>query len=400
MEEQSVKALLISVGGSAESVISAVNSLQPESLCFFVSEGEKGSIDSEIIPRIEKAPRQWDQIVTEAPDDLLKCCRVLLNGLPELLQRWEVDPAQLTVDYTAGTKTMSAALVLCAADHASTFRRSAGEGEHQGNPWDELAIRERKVAARQFNRARYRSASDHFQRIERRVSGGAKPLYKALADLSEGYALWDAFDYQGAWGRLQSAKKALEMAALFGGPPGIKALSPQLKENLAFLEKIAMGSREVRGELFFDLLANADRRARIEQKYEDATVRLYRALEVLAQTRLFAKGIVTGNVDPARLPGSIRETYRQRYTRRIDGKIKIGLGAAYRLLKELGDDLGEAFEREWNNLKAPLDARHGAILAHGFIPVRSERYRQLWETALRLSKSEPRQLPRFPEMEL
>ena len=400
MEEQSVKALLISVGGSAEPVISAINRLQPESLCFFVSEGEKGSIDAEIIPKILRAPRRWEQIVTAAPDDLLKCCQGLLNHLPELLRRWEIDPAQLSVDYTAGTKTMSAALVLCAADHASTFRHSEGEEKHQGNPWDELAIRERKVAAQQFNRARYRSASDFFEKIERRVSGGAKPLYKALVDLSVGYAHWDAFDYQGAWTKLQSAKKALEMAALFGGPPGIKALSARLKENLSFLEKIAVGSREVRGELFVDLLANADRRARIEQKYEDATVRLYRALEVLAQARLFEKGVATGNVDPARIPESIRDTYRQRYTRRIDGKIKIGLGAAYRLLKEMGDDLGEAFEREWNNLKAPLDARHGAILAHGFFPMRPERYRQLWETALRLSKSEPRQLPRFPEMEL
>lgn len=415
MTQQNVKALLISVGGSPDPVVFSINRLRPECLCFFASEETKNIIDVGIIPKMEQPPKRWDQIITPNAEDLLKCCQALLKDLPGLLHRWGVEPSELTVDYTGGTKTMSAALALCTIDRASSFHyvggkeRSKGgvgivvggqeEAIYQVNPWDELAVRERKEAGIVFNRARYRQAADLFEKIEKRVSGGMKPFYKALADLSEGYALWDAFDHKGAWNKLQAAKKALEMTVLFGGPTEIKSLVATLKENLLFLEKIAMGAKEVKRELFFDLLANAERRAQLEQKYEDATARLYRALEVLAQARLSERGLITSHVDPARLPESLREEYIRRYTSRIDGKIKIGMDASYRLLKELNDDLGEAYHRNWESLRILLDARNSSYLAHGFVAIGSERYQRLLEMILKLSNTTADRLPLFPKME-
>ncbi len=232
-----VKALLVSVGGDLAPTIFAINRLRPEALCFFVAEARQGEIDREIIPKIEQPPRQWDQIVTPDPEDLVPCCRALLREIPGLISRWGIEPSQLTIDYSGGTKTMAAALALCAAEVSSTFHMVVSKGQanggteaavggearavHQGNPWDELAASGRREAAAAFNQARYREAADLFRKIEKRVSGGAKPLYKSLADLSEGYAFWDAFDYREGWNRLQSAKKGLEMAALFGGPSGL-----------------------------------------------------------------------------------------------------------------------------------------------------------------------------------
>ena len=264
---------------------------------------------------------------------------------------------------------------------------------------DELSVNARHEAAITFNRGRYQQAALLFQRIEKRVSGGSKPLYKALVDLSEGYALWDAFDYKGGWNKLQSARKALEMAALFGGPSGISGLMSGLKENILFLEKIVMGRQEVKAEIFLDLLANARRRAELEQRYEDATERLYRAIEVLAQVRLSEKGFNTNDIDTVRLPASLREEFTRRYTSRIDGKIKVGLEAAYGLLLELGDELGLAFNKHWNSLKVLFEARNLSILAHGFAPIKPERYQQLWEMALKISDTRPERLPQFPRME-
>ncbi len=186
------------------------------------------------------------------------------------------------------------------------------------------------------------------------------------------------------------------MAALFGGPSGISGLMSGLKENILFLEKIVMGRQEVKAEIFLDLLANARRRAELEQRYEDATERLYRAIEVLAQVRLFN----TNDVDQGRLPASLREEFTRRYTSRIDGKIKVGLEAAYRLLSELGDGLGSVFDKHWNSLKVLFEARNLSILAHGFAPIKPERYKQLWEMVLKISDTRPERLPQFPRMEL
>lgn len=402
MTQQPVKALLMSVGGSPEPVICAINRLRPECLCFFVSEEAKGSIDRDIIPCIEQRPERWDQIVTPDQEDLKVCCATLLKDLPGLLKRWDVTPSDLVVDYTSGTRTMSAALVLCAIESSSQFHHGGGEGKafSHVNPSDELAVKERMNAALVFNRGRYQQAADLFQKIEQRVSGGIKPLYKALADLSVGYALWDVFQYRQAWEKLQAARKALEMAALFGGPPVLKSLIPQLKVNVAFLEKIVMGATEVKPEMFVDLLANAERRAQRESNYEDAMVRLARALEVLAQVRLSGRGFQPGNIDPERLPVSLRQEYVQKYTSSIDGKVKVGLEAGYRLLKELGDELGGAFQAQWNTLRALLEARNLSILAHGFLPMKAERYHQLWTLVLKLSGTQSEQLPRFPKMDL
>ncbi|TAK04590.1 MAG: TIGR02710 family CRISPR-associated protein [Candidatus Manganitrophaceae bacterium] len=414
MSQSSVKALLVSVGGDLAPTIFAINRLRPEALCFFVSASDQGKIDREIIPKIEQPPRQWDQIVTPDPEDLLQCCRILLREIPGLVSRWGVEPSQFTIDHSGGTKTMAAALALCAVDVASSYHLLAskaeakggadvtvgGEGRvlYEGNLWDELSAVGRHDAAAAFNQARYREAADLFRKIEKRVSGGAKPLYKALADLSDGYALWDAFDYREGWNRLQSARKGLEMAALFGGPPGLKEVVARLKENLPFLEKLVMGTKEIKPELFLDLLSNARRRAQIEKKIEEATVRLLRALEVLAQARLAERGFQFDRIDAERLPASLKQEFVQKYTSPLDGRIKLDLLGDYHLLKELGDPLGAAFDQQWNALKISLEARERSILGHGFTPMPPDRYQQLWDLTLKISGTSPDKGPQFPKM--
>jgi CRISPR-associated protein (TIGR02710 family) len=403
MAEQNVKALILSVGTSEDAAVSSINRLNPECICFFVSEAGKGEVDQKIIPRIERPPKQWDQIVTPDPDDFLKCCRVLTAGIPAMVARWQAEPSQVVVDATGGSPTMASALVLCSIDHASGYQTAGGgtpEAELQRvNPWDELAAGARREAARAFNHSRFRGASDQFTRIQTRVSGGGKPLYKALSVLSLGYAAWDAFDYRQGWNRLQEAKKSLEMATVFGGPPGLKGLVGGMKANLSFLERIAMGSQEIKPELFLDLLANARRRALHEQRYEDAVARLHRALEVLSQVALSRRGIRSSAVDPAKVPESVRAETISRNTREIDGKVHLGLVPGFRLLKAMGDPLGDRFDKQWNNIKVLLEARDASVLGHGFAQVNPERYQQLFDLVLKISERRTEEIPVFPRME-
>lgn len=402
---QNVKALIISVGERVEPVIAALNRLRPESLCFFVSEQHQNSINQEIIPKMEQSALQWDQITSSDPDDLLHCCKVLSGKVSKILRRWEVRPSEVVVDYSQGAKSLSTALVLSTVNFASNFYYSKGEAESSPpgnlvNLWDELAVAARIEAARFFNRGAFHSAADCFGIIENRVGGGNKPFYKALVNLSLGFSHWDGFDYRQAWNKLQEAKKALEMAALFGGPPGLNALLAALKNNLLFLEKIAMGSQEIKQELFLDLLGNAQRQAQFGQKYEDAVVRLYRAMEVLAQVALSKKGIRTAAADSSRLPDAIREDFIKKYTSPLDNKIKIGAIGAYQLLKALGDERGKLFDKQWNGLKSLLEARHNSVLGHGFLSIPRERYQQLFDSILKIAECRIEQIPRFPHLDL
>ena len=91
-----------------------------------------------------------------------------------------------------------------------------------------------------------RAAAKLFREIEARVSGGQKPLYRAFADLADGYDLWERFHYRQAWEKLKTAVKAFEMASLWGGPPGLTSLLPAIKANAGFLEKLVLDPAPVK----------------------------------------------------------------------------------------------------------------------------------------------------------
>ena len=153
----------------------------------------------------------------------------------------------------------------------------------QGNPWDEGASWVRKEANDLFNRGAYEAAAYLFKQLEQRVSGGQKPLYRAFADLTEGYGLWHRFQYRLAWDKLKTSHKALEMASVWGGPPGLKELIPAIKANAGFLERLVLDPQEVKEQAALDLLAQARRRADHHGDSEGAMITLVRALEAFAQ---------------------------------------------------------------------------------------------------------------------
>src|SRR5207244_11501686 len=103
-----------------------------------------------------------------------------------------------------------------------------------------------------------------------RLSGGQKLLDLAFADLAEAYGCWDRFMYKPAWESLKTAIKALDMASVFGGPPGIKTLLPRLKENSGFLEKLVLDPAEVKAAIAPDLLAHAKRRPEQDRAFDAA----------------------------------------------------------------------------------------------------------------------------------
>lgn len=417
--DQPVKALLVALTDDAPSAVYVVNRLNPELLCFFVTEQAKSLVERSVQPQINQMPRRWDWVVTPDPANITVCHQVLARTLDELLKTWEVQFGELVVDLTGATPAMAAALsaaglpwtsrVLTLVDASAVSEKTDEsvviEGRErlwlQSNPWDEAAPVARREGCELFNRGAFSAAASTFRHLETRVSGGQKPFYRALADLADGYQLWERFQYRLAWDKLKTSVKALDMAALWGGPPGLKTLVPLIKANASFLEKIVLDPAEVKESVAFDLLAHAGRRAHVDHDAEAAMQALMRALEAFAQQQLYKQyKIKTWDVQPEQLPEPLRETCRTCWLEDVDGKFKLSLQSQFRALAGLGDQMGQAFLTQWPKMKPLLDAADHAVLGHGFEPVKAERVQQLHEIVIKLTGVNDMSLPRFPTLML
>ena len=416
-QDQPVKALVIALTDHAAAAVYSINRLQPDSLCFVLPEEAKFLVESQIQPKIEHMPRRWDWVVLTETGEFVDCHQTLARILPEMLRTWEVQPGELVVDLTGATPAMAGALTLATLSLSSRIVSlvPAHEGQEDdridiagqpfvwtyGNPWDEAASVSRREGCDLFNRGLFAAAAKLFRSLEARVSGGQKPLYRAFADLADGYDLWERFHYRQAWEKLKTAVKAFEMASLWGGPPGLTSLLPAIKANAGFLEKLVLDPASVKDMQAPDLLAHAGRRLHGVHDPEAAMVSLVRALEAFAQRQLFKQHkIKTWDVQPEQLPQVLQEACRSCWLEDLDGKYKLSLQAQFRALAAFSDPMGQAFLHEWPTMKPLLDAANHAVLGHGFEPVKAERVQQLYEVVVKLSGVSDTSLPRFPILNL
>ena len=412
-----VRALVITLADHPGASVYSINRLRPESLCFVLPESAKPLVESSVQPKIEQMPRRWDWAPLSDAEHFPSCYQTLARSLPQILKGWEVQPGELVLDLTGSTAAMSGSLVLVTRPFTSRIVSlvSPAEGREgeavsidgqpfiwiQINPWDEAAAVTRQEACDYFNRGAFVAAAALFRLIEMRVSGGQKPLYRAFVDLAEGYDLWERFHYRQAWDKLKTSIKALEMASVWGGPPGLKALLPMLKANAGFLEKVVLDPVAVKDLVSLDLLANARRRLDVDRDSERAMVALARALEAVAQWQLFKQyRIKTWDLQPEQLPQALQETCRTCYLDDVDGKYKLPLQSQFRALAGLGDLLGQGFLHEWPTMKPLLDAANHAVLGHGFEPIKAERVQQLYGVIVKLSGVSETSLPKFPVLNL
>jgi len=414
-QDQPVAALVVALTGALAPAVYTINRLRPDSLCFVVPEAAKALVETDVQPRISQLPRRWDWVLLSDAEHFPSCYQTIARSLPAMLRTWEIDPGALVVDVSGATAAMAGALILAATPFTSRIvslvdPKEGREGDAvdlEGgerlwisiNPWDEAAEAVRREGCELFNRGAFVAAATVFRQIESRVSGGQKPLYRAFADLAEGYDLWERFHYRQAWEKLKSAVKAIEMASVFGGPPGLKASIPAIKANAGFLERLVLDPAEVKELLAFDLLAHAGRRLHSAHDTEAAMRALVRALEAFAQLRLLKQyRIKTWDVQPEQLPQALRDTCRNCYLDDIDGKYVLPAQAQFRVLAALDDPIGHAFLKEWPAMKPLLNAANQAVLGRGAETVKAERVQQLFTVVAKLSNTGDASLPKFPTL--
>jgi hypothetical protein len=273
-------------------------------------------------------------------------------------------------DYTGGTKTMTAALVLAAIELGWELSLVKGARtdlvqvvpgtEIAGlvNTWEVRARQQAALAQNLFNSHAYASAGATLESLLQLgpLSLPAQRSLRTWVGLCRGFDAWDRFDHQRA-------------AHL------LRPYQSQIVPQWIFLKQLTGGMAGSGYEAVSDLLLNAERRAS-RGRFDDAVARLYRALEMLAQLRLASREppLSTSRLEVEKLPAGLRAVYRRRASQDQAGEIRLGLLEAYRLLQLLGDPLGAVFAAEQAQLLAVLEKRNHSILAHGLQPVNREAY--------------------------
>jgi len=417
-------ALLISVGGSPQPVAFSIDRHRPDKVIFFASQDSRSEVETRVRPLTAHRWRDQEILTTPDPQHLTRCLDILSRELPSRLEIFGLDWESLVVDYTGGTKTMSAALVLATINAPVEYsyvggavRSKAGLGTVQDgaesmlinpNPWDVLALDLRRRLARQFNRGHFAEARETAREAAARVGAARRPIYQGLEHLCAAYDLWQGFDYPTAQRTLQRALATLEPLAGVSEDASLVDFLATVRADLQRLRGAARAFQaSTRGEvpepgdghaLVVDLVANAVRVTRLAGRPDDGVARLYSAIEKLAKVALAAHGIDNSKASPEAIPPLLRGEYERRFLDPEDGRLRFGLDASYTLLEALDDPLGRAYRRREGALSQMLGARNGSLLVHGWSPVKAELFDRMLEITLEFLGLAESALPPLPEL--
>lgn len=224
--------LICTVGGSHQPILTALRSRRWQRVVFVCSEKAPQSLssvemvtDAVDIPAAEARPAQrlppipvqaeleagsWD-IVEVPPDDPDRAFALVLDRI-ESLKR---ESASIVADYTGGTKSMSAALLLAAVYAGAELELVTGRRVDLIRVTDlterETAVRTLRVGARSefqrlaagWARYAYQEAAEGFDRLrtDLKAAGLSREelsRFNRAQELSAAFAAWDRFDHKAA----------------------------------------------------------------------------------------------------------------------------------------------------------------------------------------------------------
>ena len=321
----------------------------------------------------------------------------------------EIPPERIEVDFTRGTKVMSAALVLSAARHfIPSVRYITGDRDGRGMVIAGTEQVRRVRTATVEGHRRLDLAHDLIRRGSFSAVRDVLPLPDATSTtgyppnlINASHRIQAAADFYSAWDRLDySCGSKLNV----GSPPaedwedvwptdsmrewtGLLAHEPDRTNHRAMAEWLR--------RLVVDLLANGERRVR-QGQYEDALVRAYRVLELVGQARLFDHGLDSGALDPdheavKRLIEELAAKRDNPLSQSPSGKFQAGRLQSARLLRQCNDGFSSRlFQFESEALLRPT-LRNNSVLVHGFkarAPGEESQLNQLFDSLDELIKED------------
>ena len=353
----------------AQKLYSTITKIYPNKVVFFASEKSR-----ETIRYIEElfvndndeflVDDDYEIVPIEAIDDFNTCFETFESKI------WELDmnitkEYQIIMDYTSGTKTMSAAMACCGMFYSKDLISVSGDRtkgdvslgteiinyQNLYKIYDRISIMR---ARRNFNSNRFMPCIDGLKRIV-----DITIPKDSFLNLCKSYYYWDNMDFENAYSYLKevdmSYREFIEVRV-------------KLEKNLRALGIIVNSkSLNLKNCYVLACLINNSKRKAAEYKYDDAIARLYRSFELIAQVKLSKYNLQSSDIDTSiLLEKNVSEDFINYLEKmREDGKIRIGLTADFLLLNELGDELGKYYMDNENKIRDLTQKRNNSILAHG-----------------------------------
>jgi len=363
-----MKVLVLTVGGKPGPVKHAIEQMEPDYLVFICSSGPTGSVKSaeELVGYFGFEESIYRIFTTENPDSLDAVYAAVDEAHRELSEHLE--KPIFIANYTGGTKSMSAGLVLFALANGWELQLQEGarnDLDHvKNNDISQTISLElvraelaRQGAKRMANRADFEGAASylHSEIRELKTTQLREGLRKDLT-LYQFQAALDRFD-------LEEARRTIEYLDAESREEWRAPIGKALR-TVEILQSATPSTDWQRDhhQLSFSpvhIMLKGVHASIQRRRYDEAFARLYRATELIAQIRLYKHfGILTGAPDPSKLPESLQE----------EAPLTLGLQRAYQCLSDLGDQIGKDFMDNLVWIQNALKFRNNSIMAHGFHP--------------------------------
>lgn len=404
--------MILTVGGTYEPIQVALKETRPSFVLFVVSPGSKSQVDI-VLSAFSHDPPQWETLTVSDHQDLGRCYAEIRCGIADWLLRRALEDNRVAVDITGGTKPMSAALALVAIERLSNFRYVGGtERDASGlgvvvsgserivgcrNPWDKYAVRETERAGgllkEHYADAASRSLTQAAKKCDTRVRALLLPLGQFVAALAHA----DRFDFKTAITLYGRHERRAVLAVTRDRGTFLKA-EAMFAHWCTVREQTKHSGKTPGRETILELIANADRRAE-QSRFDDATGRLYRAVELHAQRLLRDHfGAELGKLAIESIPNRRRSDFQSEFGKGDNGVYQFGIRHLFRALDFSPHELSPEQRGTYQRLEKHLQVRNTSLFAHGAIPVTEEKYLRFREsvgTELAVSDDE---VPRWPEL--
>ena len=383
----------------AQKLYYTINKIRPDKVIFFASDKSKVTVEyiKELFQKDKDefiVDEDYQIVIINAIDDLNTCFEAYESKIWELDYEDDGD-YDIIMDYTSGTKTMSAAMASCGMFYSKDLisvggDRSTGEvsrGTEIINYQNIYKIYDKFALMRtrnNFNANRFRACIDILNYIV------DLNIHKdSLMHLCKAYYAWDNMDFEDAYEHLR--KVNLNQVEFM-------EVKNDIKFNLKALGNI-INSKSVNLKncyILASLINNSIRRSE-EFKYDDAIARLYRSFELIAQIELSKNNIKSSDIDVSVLKqNNVSDEFIMDLEKtREDGKIRIGLEKDFLLLNELGNDLGKHYVDNESKIKNLTRKRNNSILAHGLDSLTQNDFDEFLDIVLNLSYSLDKDMKKF-----
>jgi len=398
MDELSKSILMImTLGGSPEPLKKSIETNHPEHIIFLASH-DSVSLSGKVLMDIKLKP-STEYEITEDPNLLFECYKAARRCVDRVKKK-NVSYKRVLVDYTGGTKVMTAALILATVGHKYNFNYVGGDQRNKDgvgtvinghekmfkemSPWSIFAEEERRQVVSLFNSRQYSAVIEIIDNeFEKELPIQIRDYFRFVQPLAEGLLKWDQFEHKGALRRIDCGLVKLSDYLMAHPDSTLENFSDQIKWCKAYLDQVITSTNELKTYhtiLIDDLLNNA-RRKISDKRYDDAAARIYRALELYGQI-LFQEvaGCSNDKVKLEIIPEQLKKEFEKKYYDSHSRHLKLPLTATFEYLTAKNHEAGIRFFERKEEIKKIQSNRNASILAHGIKPVTEKAINSIFKT--------------------